>query len=1814
MSWGTLDVDLMASWFNAKVPQFVARSQDPRAIGADVLVLPWSQFHLPYLFPPLPLLPRVIRKIRAEGVPDAVPYVPLGQGSSPTVPYFPPEVVFSFHLNEDIKLPSLCPAPTHHVEKALHSLDLVRALRKYVSRTASFRHMNALFVLPAGHRKGLAASKLTISRWIRSTIQEAYHVRGKPIPAGLRAHSTRSVGASWAIRNQASAEQVCKAATLSSLHTFSKHYNVHTLASSDASLGVGQFYSDSTKMGSDSTALPEPTITPTLCQHPGLFLLVGLHHLTDVPAQLQLQQMAQQQQQQFQQQQVAALQQQQQHQQQQQFQVAQQSVMQPQQQQQFQMAVAAAQQQQQAQQQQAQQLQAAAQQQQHMLKLQIQQNQQQRRYPFSDEELAVWSKVPKVDAAVASTSKQSSLPVEDAGILLDPLDRKTEALLKGSWETNTGAFKPAISSTCTARSLLVWVDQLEQQIKGKVARDKILQAVPLIKSAAAFLADASADSLRLAARCFMAGLDFKDAYYHLPICAEHQQYLRVAVQIQGRIRHFQFTAMPFGLSMAPRVFTKVMLEVMAYLRHQDTLIVLYLDDFLIIGNSASQCKERLTNAISSLQDLGWMVNFKNSRLHPETLQSFLGLILYSLRGSHIRVLSDNTTVVAYLNHQGGTRSGSLCSAANIFNLAENNFLSLTALHIRGVENLKADFLSRHTLRQGEWTLNPRIFKNIVDIWGLPQIDLFATRNNRQVPMFASLNPTDHPDMIDSLQHLWEYDLAYAFPPMMLIPLVIKKIREEKARGHGKGHGVTKATLSRWIREAIHLAYSSKVKDPPEGLKAHSARAVSSSWAENKDISIELICKAATWSSPSTFYRHYRLDLSSASDLAFGRAVLSTQLQQQQMTQQMAAHIHRIQQQQQQQQQQQVMQQPLQQQQMQQQQPQQVMQLQLQQQQQVAQSQQQLLSTQPPTQSLIQPGQALPGPIPSQVMSVTITPQHQQQQQQLKIIQQIRAHVQAQQQAQQQTQQVQQAAQQQVQQQAAQQQAAQAHMAAAGNQVNQSTIPLMSSPSPVQQVQTPQSMPPPPQPSPQPSQPMSQPNSNVRYSTLTKLHAQSIPTALSKPSFCQNPTEFQCAFSRAPQYSSPCCRHIQQHICIYLDCNPNSVMSPASTSQSDEQQYLEKLKQLSKYIEPLRRMINKIDKNEDRKKEDLSKMKSLLDILTDPSKRCPLQTLQKCEIALEKLKNDMIVTTPPPPTVPSTKQQYLCQPLLDAVLANIRSPVFNHSLYRTFVPAMTAIHGQPITAQTVIPRKRKYEDDERQTIPNVLQGEVAKLHSKFLINLDPSHCSNNGTVHLICKLVVKYYNPGMADAASAMAGNPDLPPSTDLLPSPPFCGPSSCPLHPSSSPLPPCSDPPPVLPPPPPPPYLPSLPVSVFSMGTAIFQNGGRMRSAPAESADRQIRSMYILITVIGFITVIKKKKKMVFPEGYRVNSHTCSPTMRTMSTACTATPYPHRSLSRTKILAHKRDQKSGPGSVPHPLAHQSLLVGGDEDVQLHGRLTPSTASGSCAAGSAATLSLAVCAAAAPLLPARRPHLHRQRLCLVCGRTFVSMQRGPYRQPRRSLRRPYLGRPRLSRGLLPVTRSAHFLYHRAGFLPPDKLCPAFPTHRRHLGWLRPFLHAASGSSGHEFSPSCHAPAPGNFAERSFWGHSTPSAPGIHSIFLQACSSWYPGFSSASPTLHVRPVTASLPQVSPPPRCVSPAATRLFPPPRIPRLFRQRVIPPSQAGPPLSQSVADLTRVSQTLVPALDRLPLQTPAVASGSQEPPPEALLDKPQKVQTGTSV
>ncbi|CAJ0964540.1 unnamed protein product [Ranitomeya imitator] len=307
--------------------------------------------------------------------------------------------------------------------------------------------------------------------------------------------------------------------------------------------------------------------------------------------------------------------------------------------------------------------------------------------------------------------------------------------------------------------------------------------------------------------------DLKDAYYHVPIHIDHQKFLRVAVSLAGTVEHFQYQALPFGVAVAPRVFTKIMVEVMAHLHEQDILIVPYLDDLLIVGHSESHCTDQLQKVMDALHKLGWMVNIKKSRLQPRKVQEFLGYVIDSsqqecrlpdtkvakikqlvtrainnplVSGRHVRLLSDNRVTVAYINRQGGTRSSTLMEVANpIFQVAEVHLLSLTALHIKGSINTKADYLSRNMLRQGEWSLNPAIFSQIIQLWGCPEIDLFANRENKKLHQFCSLNPKDNPYAVDALLISWHFRLAYAFPPLNLISLVLRKIREDKARGCDK---------------------------------------------------------------------------------------------------------------------------------------------------------------------------------------------------------------------------------------------------------------------------------------------------------------------------------------------------------------------------------------------------------------------------------------------------------------------------------------------------------------------------------------------------------------------------------------------------------------------------------------------------------------------------------------------------------------------------------------------------------------------------------------------------------------------------------------------------------------------------------------------------------------------------------------------------------------------------------------------------------------------------------------------------------------------
>ncbi len=76
----------------------------------------------------------------------------------------------------------------------------------------------------------------------------------------------------------------------------------------------------------------------------------------------------------------------------------------------------------------------------------------------------------------------------------------------------------------------------------------------------------------------------------------------------------------------------------------------------------------------------------------------------------------------------------------------------------------------------------------------------------------------------------------------------------------KGLPAAKQTLSRWIVDAIIVAYESSDLPSPLGVKAHSTRGMAASKAFLAGVPIQDICDAAGWSTPLTFVRFYDLDL------------------------------------------------------------------------------------------------------------------------------------------------------------------------------------------------------------------------------------------------------------------------------------------------------------------------------------------------------------------------------------------------------------------------------------------------------------------------------------------------------------------------------------------------------------------------------------------------------------------------------------------------------------------------------------------------------------------------------------------------------------------------------------------------------------------------------------------------------------------------------------------------------------------------------------------------------------------------------------------
>ena len=441
----------------------------------------------------------------------------------------------------------------------------------------------------------------------------------------------------------------------------------------------------------------------------------------------------------------------------------------------------------------------------------------------------------------------------------------------------------------------------------------------------------------LAPGSFMATIDIKDAYLMVPISKKSRRFLRF--EFEGDL--YEFLTLPFGLCIAPYIFTKLMKPIIAFLRARGFKSSVYLDDWFLVGNTELECLNNTLETKSLLQKLGFLINEQKGIVKPSTTVKYLGRIIDSknltieltpekraqikklviemstknkvriqefaslvgkltdacqsvkygwvyvknleraknmalqsnnfnykatmevpaylaedwkwwsrniqsasmsfaqeeyritiftdasktgwgatnsnerVHGAwnktektyHINYLEllavklaleslagesqnckillrvDNTTAIAYVNKMGGTQFEDLnLLARGIWQWAEERNLTLYASYIKSKENVEADYLSRITNFDTEWSLSKIAFQKITQKLGTPKVDLFASLNNRKCTDYVSRFPEKEALETDAFTITWKNKEFYAFPPFALILKTIAKIRVEKATG------------------------------------------------------------------------------------------------------------------------------------------------------------------------------------------------------------------------------------------------------------------------------------------------------------------------------------------------------------------------------------------------------------------------------------------------------------------------------------------------------------------------------------------------------------------------------------------------------------------------------------------------------------------------------------------------------------------------------------------------------------------------------------------------------------------------------------------------------------------------------------------------------------------------------------------------------------------------------------------------------------------------------------------------------------------------
>jgi hypothetical protein len=122
-------------------------------------------------------------------------------------------------------------------------------------------------------------------------------------------------------------------------------------------------------------------------------------------------------------------------------------------------------------------------------------------------------------------------------------------------------------------------------------------------------------------------IDLKDAYLSISMKTVHTKFLGFS----WKGKFYRWTSLPFGLSQAPWIFTKILKPVAAFFRMLAIFLFISFNDMLLFHKNKKVLEQQVDFVGKVLSVLGFEVNFKKSIIIPCQRIPFLGFIIDSTK-------------------------------------------------------------------------------------------------------------------------------------------------------------------------------------------------------------------------------------------------------------------------------------------------------------------------------------------------------------------------------------------------------------------------------------------------------------------------------------------------------------------------------------------------------------------------------------------------------------------------------------------------------------------------------------------------------------------------------------------------------------------------------------------------------------------------------------------------------------------------------------------------------------------------------------------------------------------------------------------------------------------------------------------------------------------------------------------------------------------------------------------------------------------------------------------------------------------------------